>query len=187
VISAFEWDDRRRRDLGTPPPEEEAMRIPARLATIATCVLLGLLWAAPASAAAVFIEVNPSTVEAGNQIGIRASCKSNGVAATVRSDAFAAAVVVKPQFGFLVATVRIPADTKSMSVTVRLTCPDGSTATTPLHIVGKTRPTRGPATGFGGTAGDDPSRLLIGSGLLTLAAGVGLGVLTLRRRRTALR
>jgi hypothetical protein len=66
-----------------------------------------------------------------------------------------------------------------------LTCADDSTARTRLHVVSKNRPPRGPATGFGGNAGDDSPTLLIGGGLAVLAAGIGLGLFTLRRRRAA--
>jgi hypothetical protein len=164
-------------------------RISAKLARAAVALALGaslpaVRGAAPARAAAVFVEVNPSTVEAGNQVGIRASCPNNSVAATVRSDAFGE-VTVKPQYGFLVVAIRVPASRPTRTYTVRLICPDGSEATTNLHVVGRTRPTRGPATGFGGTAGDGSGGLLLGGGLVALAVGVTLGLLTLRRRRTA--
>jgi hypothetical protein len=161
-------------------------RIPAKLARASAAFALAvaalLLGPAPAHAAAVFIEVNPSTVEAGNQVGIRASCPNNSVAATVRSDAFGQ-VTVKPQYGFLVVAVRVPTNRPTRTYTVQLVCPEGSTAATNLHVVGKTRPTQGPATGFGGTADDGSGALLVGGGLAALAVGAALGLLTLRRRR----
>jgi hypothetical protein len=145
------------------------------------------LFSAPAAALAaqtddVFVEVNPSTIEAGKSVGIRASCPDNTKQAIVRSDAFGETTVA-PRDGFLTDTQPVPADTDPRSYTVRLTCPGGETATATLHVVTQTRPTQGPATGFGGMAGDGPgSGLLIGTGLLTIAAGALLGVLTLRRR-----
>jgi hypothetical protein len=133
----------------------------------------------------VFIELNPSTVEAGAWVGIRASCPDNGKAATVRSDAFGR-TTVEPQAGFLVRSVRIADSQDPRSFTVRLTCPGGENATATLHVVARTRPSRGPATGFGGAAGDGGSGgpLILG-GLLTLTAGLALGLVTLRRRRAA--
>jgi len=166
-------------------------RTPAALAraaartTVATLIaaVAVLLAAAPAQAADVFVEVNPSTVEAGNQIGIRASCPDNKVSAIVRSDAFGQVTIV-PQFGFLTAAVRIPVDRRAGTYAVRLSCPEGSQASVQLHVVNRTRPSRGPATGFGGTAGGGSGRLLVGGGLVAILAGACLGLLTLRRRRT---
>ena len=130
----------------------------------------------------VFVEVNPSTIEAGEQVGIRASCPDNNKAATVESDIFGE-VTVEPRFGFLTASVKVPESQQPRTVVVQLRCPGGQTATATLHVVADDRPTQGPATGFGGTAGDGSGGLLIGAGLLTIAAGLLLGVITLRRRR----
>ena len=160
----------------------------ATLATIVTAVLLAgaavLVAAAPAHAAEIFVEVNPSTVQAGNQVGIRASCPDNNATAIVRSDAFGQ-INVAPQYGFLTATVRVPADRQAKTYVVRLTCSDATTATVNLHVVAKTQPTQGPATGFGGTAGGGTGTLLVGGGLVAILAGAALGLFTLRRRRSA--
>ena len=165
-----------------------ARAVAAALARIVTAVLLTggavLATAAPARAAEIFVEVNPSTVQAGNQVGIRASCTDNNATAIVRSDAFGQ-ITVSPQYGFLTATVRIPTDRQAKTYVVRLTCSDATTATVNLHVVGKTQPTQGPATGFGGTAGGGTGRLLIGGGLAAILAGAALALLTLRRRRPA--
>lgn len=160
-------------------------RRPHATAALAALALAGAplaLPAAPASAAAIFVETNPSTVPVGDQIGLRASCEDNLQPATVRSDAFGS-VTVKPQYGFLTATVTVPRTTLAAAYRVRLTCPSGVSATATLHVVARDRPSQGPATGFGGTAGGDSGALLIGGGLTAIAAGVGLGVLTARRRR----
>jgi hypothetical protein len=141
---------------------------------------------APAQAAAVFVETNPSTVPAGDEIGLRASCDDNLTAATVTSDAFGK-VTVSPRYGFLTSTVRVPASTKPADYRVRLACPGGESATSTLHVIARDRPSRGPATGGGGTAGGDSAALLIGGGLTAMVGGVLLGVLHLRRRRTGLR
>lgn len=169
-------------------PERSGTRAAAvfgRAAALAgAAVALALVTAAPAHAAEVFIEVNPSSVEAGNQVGIRASCPDNNASAIVRSDAFGQ-VTVSPQYGFLTATIRVPADRQARTYAVRLTCSDGSEAVVNLYVINKSRPTQGPATGFGGMAGSDSSTLLIGAGLAAIIVGAGLGLITLRRRRTS--
>jgi hypothetical protein len=166
-----------------------AARILAAAARAAALVGLGALLAlaapqAPAVAAPseVYVEVNPSTVEAGGRVSIRASCPDNGRSATVRSDAFGR-VTVEPRDTFLIRTVTVPADQDPRSFTVRLTCPDGETATATLHVVARDRPTRGPATGFGGAVGDEGAGgAIVAIGLLTVAAGLVLGVVAMRRR-----
>jgi hypothetical protein len=140
--------------------------------------------AAPARAAAVFIELNPSTVPAGDELGLRASCEDNLRAATVTSGAFTGKVAVKPRYGFLTAAVTVPARTRPDNYRVRLTCADGESATATLHVVAADRPARGPATGFGGGADDGAlPTVLVTGGLAAMAGGGLLGVLTLRRRR----
>ena len=85
------------------------MRTSVRAAFLAAAAGLSLVAATgPAQAAAVFVETNPSTVRVGDEVGLRASCTDNLVAATVTSDAFGS-VTVEPSFGFLTATTRVPA------------------------------------------------------------------------------
>ncbi len=136
------------------------------------------------SRSAVFVQVTPDTVQVDFLVGIDASCgDDNRRAATVQSDAFGR-VTVRPQNGALTAAATVPASRRPGTYRVRLTCPNRRTATTTLRVLSNTRPSRGPATGFGGTAGDgDSGRMLITGGLLAIAAGAGLGVFTLRRRR----
>jgi hypothetical protein len=138
--------------------------------------------AAPARAAAVFVETNPSTVRAGDEVGLRASCTDNLAAATVTSDVFGS-VRVEPSFGFLTATTRIPATTEPGDYAVNLRCPDGSTARSVMYVVARVEPTRGPATGGGGAAPGRSAPMLIGGGLAAIAAGLVLAVVSLRRRR----
>ena len=149
-----------------------------------------LLGAAPAHAAYVFIELNPSTVESGYLVGIRASCTDNTAPASVESEAFGT-VEARPQFDELTAAVTVPAGTEAGSYRVRLTCPDDRSASTTLYVLDPNRPSRGPATGFGGTAGGrgsgdrDSAGLMAGVGVVALAAAGVLGVLTVRRRRAS--
>ena len=159
------------------------MRTSVRVAVAAAAVGLSLTaGAAPAHAAAVFVETNPSTVRTGDEIGLRASCTDNLVAATVTSDVFAS-VTVEPSFGFLTATTRVPATTKPGDYRVNLRCPDGRTASSVLHVVARVEPTRGPATGGGGTAPGGSAPMMIGGGLAAIAAGLALALVSLRRRR----
>lgn len=159
-------------------------RTAAALLALAVAGTPALLADTPARAAAVFVETNPSTVAAGEEIGVRASCQENLQAATVRSDAFGT-VTVRPQYGFLTATVTVPRRAAAASYRVRLTCPDGDTATNTLHVVARNRPARGPATGFGGSAGGGWGAPLIGVGLVAIVAGAVLSVRTARRRPPA--
>jgi hypothetical protein len=151
-------------------------------AGLAALLLAALTGTAPAAAAAVFVELNPSTVPVGDRVGVRAGCDDNLAPAQVTSDAFGT-VTVNPRHGFLTATVTVKADLRPDDYRVRLVCPGGESARATLHVVAKDRPVRGPATGFGGTAGPDPGAVaLIAAGLTAIGAGVALGVWRLRRK-----
>jgi hypothetical protein len=159
------------------------MRTSVRAAIAALVLGLPVLAAAaPAQAASVFVETNPSTVRVGDEVGVRASCTDNLKAAAVSSDVFGT-VTVNPSFGFLTATARVPADTKPGDYRVTLRCPDQQSATSTLHVVAKVEPTRGPATGGGGTAPGRSAPMFIGGGLAAIAAGLVLAFVSLRRRR----
>ncbi len=166
-------------------------RLTGFAAALATLALTGgavAVGAPPAYAAAVFVELNPNTVPAGDQVGVRASCDDNLTAATVTSSAFAGTVTVRPQYGFLTATVTVPARTRPDDYRVRLRCAGGDEATATLHVVARDRPSRGPATGFGGDAGGALAPgLFVSAGVLAIAAGGVLGALTLRRSRAGVR
>jgi len=154
----------------------------AALASVLSVIVTSLLVAAPARAANVFVQVTPSTVEAGNMVNLKASCTDNTMPATVESKAFGT-VTLQPQGGQLGATAMVPAQTAPGAYRVRLNCPDGRSAVTMLNVVGAKRPIRGPATGFGGASGADHTPgLLVGGGLVAIAAGAALGMFALRRR-----
>jgi hypothetical protein len=158
------------------------MSVPAALASLILGLSVLFLDAAPAQAASVFLEVNPSTVPTGDEVGLRASCDDNLKSAVVSSGLFGTVTVV-PQYGLLTATVRVPSSTRPDDYTINLRCPDGKTASANLHVVAKVEPARGPATGGGGTAPDRYAPAMIGGGLVLCVAGVVLGILSLRRRR----
>jgi multidrug efflux pump subunit AcrB len=161
--------------------------VPAVLAAFALSVS-GLFLAAlvlpgtPALAASVFVETNPSTARAGDEVGVRASCTDNLKAATVVAGPIGK-LTVAPRYGFLTTTAKVPTTTRPGDYTVSLTCPDGKTAKSTLHVVAKVEPVRGPATGGGGTAPGRFSPVLIAGGLASVAAGVVLAVFSARRRR----
>ncbi|WP_213450534.1 hypothetical protein [Rhizomonospora bruguierae] len=150
--------------------------------------LLGLLLITPVTVPStspgpppgVFVEVTPSTAQVGRLVGIRAGCPENGKPATVSSTVFGQ-ITVHPQDGFLTATATVPQSARAGDYVLRLRCPGGRSATTRLHVLDSGRPTRGPATGFGGMAhgGPPPGLLLAGGGAVAIAAGLWIG----RRRR----
>jgi hypothetical protein len=154
-------------------------------AAVAAGATAALFWGTgPASADGAWIEVNPSSIQAGYRVGIRASCQENLNEATVTSDAFGE-IKLAPEYGFLVGAVTIPSDKKAMGYSVRLKCPNGSSASTTLNVIGMDKPTRGPATGGGGTASGGSGPIVLAGGLATVAVGAGVGVVALRRRRVA--
>ncbi|MEH1166161.1 hypothetical protein V6V47_12320 [Micromonospora sp. CPCC 205539] len=136
----------------------------------------------------VFVEVSPSTVRPGYLVGIRASCRDNSVGATVVSDAFGG-VGVQPQGGVLTAAPMVRERTRPGNYRVKLECRDGETASTMLQVVKKIEPnpSKGPATGFGGSAGGVANKLLLPGGAALTLTGLILAVMALRRPRTARR
>ncbi|WP_406045972.1 hypothetical protein OG799_16710 [Micromonospora sp. NBC_00898] len=128
----------------------------------------------------IFVEVTPSTVEPGFLVGIRASCRDNSMPATVVSDAFGR-VQVQPQRGLLTASPMVKERTRPGNYRVKLECPGGQTASTMLQVVNRVAPSRGPATGFGGTAGVGLGGLLVPMGLALTLAGAVVGVVAARR------
>jgi hypothetical protein len=156
--------------------------VPAALAALALGVPVLFLDAAPAQAAALYVEITPTTARPGDQIGIRASCTDNINPATVTSPALGN-VRVKPDTGLLTATVVLGKAVKPGDYTVELLCPDKKTATATLHVVARVEPTRGPATGGGGTAPNRSAPMLIGGGVTAVVAGLVLAAQSVRRRR----
>ncbi|MEV4411944.1 hypothetical protein [Catellatospora sp. NPDC049609] len=154
------------------------MRSALRVAAGATALVVAALTApSPAHAESVFVEVNPSTIQAGFQVAIRASCGDALNNAKVHSDAFGE-VTVEPVNSYLIAAASVPEDKKAGGYNVKLTCPSRQTATTTLWVVNHDSPHHGPNTG-GGALADDGSTM-IGAGAAAVALGVGL--LLFRRR-----
>jgi hypothetical protein len=168
--------------------------VPAAMAALALSAAVLLSGAAPASATTApspstspaqkpFVEANPSTARAGDEITLRASCIDNLRHATVESLPLRP-VTVKPDHNFLTATKVIPATTDVGDYQLNLTCPDNTTkASGVLHVVARVEPTQGPATGGGGTAPGRNAPMLIGGGAAALVLGLVLAIASLRRRR----
>ncbi|GAA4706443.1 hypothetical protein Prum_055890 [Phytohabitans rumicis] len=152
-------------------------------AAAAALAFVGLLAApVPAYADGAWVEVNPSSIQAGYRVGIRGSCQENLNDAIAKSDAFGE-VKMAPEHGFVVAAVTVPAKTRPGDYKVNLSCKNGSSATTTMYVLGMDHPSKGPATGGGGTARDATTPLAVtGAGVAAVVAGLGL--LVLRRRRT---
>ncbi|MEV0723903.1 hypothetical protein AB0I37_14110 [Micromonospora purpureochromogenes] len=131
-----------------------------------------------------FVEVTPNTAQAGTRVSIRASCdNANNQQATVQSDAFGR-VVLRPDNGFLTGAVTIPGNKQPGDYSVDLRCANGNTASTTLTVLNMAQPTKGPATGAGGTAGDrGAGSLLLVGGLAVVTVVAGLGMFRGSRRR----
>ncbi|MEU1685741.1 hypothetical protein [Micromonospora sp. NPDC005707] len=132
----------------------------------------------------VFVEVTPNSVQAGSRVSIRASCDDNNDRqAQVTSDAFGR-VMLRPDNGFLTGAVTIPGNKAPGDYPVNLDCSNGKTASTMLTVLNMAQPSKGPATGGGGTAGGrGPGSLLLVGGLVVVAVVAGVGA----RRKTGSR
>lgn len=161
-----------------------AFKISVRIAaaTFAAAASTLLFGPAPAHADTVFIEVNPSTINAGFSVSLRASCGSTVNPATARSDAFGVVTLTADKH-FLTGTATIPSDQSAHGYSVKLTCASGSRAVTTLWVINSRKPTRGPHTGGGALAHQGNGPLMLGGGVAVIGAGLALGVVTLRRRR----
>jgi hypothetical protein len=158
-------------------------------------LVAAVLLAGPAYAANVFVEVSPSTATAGSRVNIRANCNDpTDRQAIVQSDAFGRVVVMREQDrilstasptgdGVLTGSVVIPGSKEPGTFQVNLECGNGNTASTTLTVVSMSQPTRGPATGGGGTAGFGVGPLILAGGVTMIALGAGLGLLGVRRKR----
>ena len=169
-------------------PHPMSHRFVARILFVAaTAAAMTGTSALPAAAASrgveVFVEVTPSTVQAGDQVEIQASCDGNDRQASVRSDAFGRASV-RPDNGMLTGTATVPDRKPPDTYDVVLTCRNNATANTTVAVVNMSKATRGPATGAGGTAGGIVSPYVLTGGLGVVAAGAGVA-LVLRGRRGA--
>ncbi|MGC4807063.1 hypothetical protein [Micromonospora sp. DT233] len=131
-----------------------------------------------------FVEVTPNSAPAGSRVNIRASCDNNNDRqADVHSDAFGR-LMLKPDNGFLTGAVTIAGNKPAGDYPVELRCPNNGTASTTLTVLNMAQPSKGPATGGGGTAGDErgTGTLLLVGGLAVAAVAAGFGAYGSRRR-----
>lgn len=161
------------------------MKVPHRRAAVPAALGLALgavlLTAAPAAAGENSLHLTPETVQAGYLVGVEASCENNASSATVESDAFGT-VTLQRQGALLTGTALVPATTPAETYPVKLNCPGTEFKMSSLTVVSPVQPTRGPATGFGGTAGGGGGNLLLTGGLAAIVAGLALGLTVALRR-----
>ncbi|MEU8185101.1 hypothetical protein AB0B85_13440 [Micromonospora sp. NPDC049044] len=147
-----------------------------------------LMSVAPARAGEnIFVEVTPNSVQAGSRVSIKASCDNdnNNRQSSVHSDAFGP-VTLKPDKGFLTGQATIPRDKAAGDYPVDLRCENGETSSTMLTVLNMASPSKGPATGGGGTAGGrGTGSLLVLGGVALVATAVALGMAGGRRRTGA--
>ncbi|MDG4756443.1 hypothetical protein [Micromonospora sp. WMMD710] len=146
-----------------------------------------LMTVAPARAGEnTFVEVTPNSVPAGSRVTIRASCDNNNDRqANVHSDAFGH-VILRPDNGFLKGEVTVAGTKEPGDYAVDLRCQNGQTASTTLNVLNMASPSKGPATGGGGTAGGrGTGSLLVLGGVALVATAVALGMAGGRRRTGA--
>lgn len=134
------------------------------------------------NASGVWVRVSPTTVTAGYQTQIQASCGENANAATVSSPVFGS-VTLQPVGGVLGTTVTVPVTTQKGTYDVRLACPTGSAATTTLTVLSaghQARGMHGPNTGGGFLANggvehpDQSQWIWLGVGLSCLIAAAAV-------------
>lgn len=147
-----------------------------------------LMSVAPARAGEnTFVEVTPNSAQAGSRVSIKASCDNdnNNRQSSVHSDAFGHATL-RPDKGFLTAQVSIPRDKQAGEYPVDLRCENGQAASTTLTVLNMASPSKGPATGGGGTAGGrGTGSLLVLGGVALVATAIALGMAGGRRRTGA--
>jgi hypothetical protein len=147
--------------------------------------VLALAACAPANASgATLLIVSPSSIRAGFQIEVRATCLDNLNSAYVTSRAFDSLTLV-PDHGLLAADVTIPADRASGSYTVSLSCASGGRSTARLTVLNGAypNPNHGPDTGGGEMGSMSGAHLVLAGGLGTLVTGLGIWLVMALRRR----
>ncbi|WP_406075511.1 hypothetical protein [Micromonospora sp. NBC_01638] len=149
-----------------------------------------LMSVAPAHAGEnTFVEVTPNSAQAGSRVTIKASCDNNNnnqqQQSSVQSDAFGR-VTLRPDRGFLTGQATIARDKQPGDYPVDLRCENGQTASTTLTVLNMASPSKGPATGGGGTAGGrGTGSLLVLGGVALVATTIALGMAGGRRRTGA--
>lgn len=134
----------------------------------------------PSQPPAAGLQVNPSSVVAGTSIRLTASCSDSNTA-SASSEAFAT-VNMSPAAsgGVLYADAIVRAGTAPGIYTATAACGNGAKLQNTFTVY--VAPSQGPATGGGGLAATTKTPM-VASGVILVAAGLGMGLLALRRRR----
>ncbi len=157
--------------------------------------LLALAACVPANASGTSVLVlSPSSIRAGFQIEVDATCVDNLNSATVTSTVFGK-LTLTPNHGLLMADVTIPLDTVSGTYTVFLSCASGGNSSAKLTVLNGARPNpnpnpnqnHGPDTGGGEMGSTSPAHLALFGGLGTIVAGLGIWLVMALRRRSSIR
>src|SRR5262245_6565534 len=158
--------------------------IRALLAGAAACLVAsgaaGCGEAHAGTSSGVFVRVSPRTISPGTNVRITASCGDGSSSATVTSIAFGTLTML-PEGTLMTGTAFVPPSAAPGTISVDLTCRNGSTATTTLTIVGSnavpSTATMGPHTGGGflatGGRGMRSSALWVLGGLAAIGAEIG--------------
>jgi hypothetical protein len=158
-----------------------------RICVASIVSVLALAACVPANASGVNVLVlSPSSIRAGFQIEVRATCLDNLNTATVTSRVFGRLTLV-PTDGVLMTAVTIPADTVTGTYTVSLSCASGGRSSAQLTVLDGSHPNphHGPDTGGGEMGSTTAAHLALMGGLGTLVAGIGIWLMTALRRRTS--
>jgi hypothetical protein len=158
-----------------------------RICLAAIVSILALAACVPANASGTTVLVlNPSSIRAGFQVQIEATCLDNLNSATVSSVVFGT-ITLLPNHGVLATAVTIPADTVSGTFTVSLSCASGGRSSAKLTVLNGKHPNphHGPNTGGGEMGSTAPAHLALLGGLGTLVVGLGIWLITALRRRTS--
>jgi hypothetical protein len=150
--------------------------------------LLALAACVPANASGTSVLIlSPSSIRAGFQIEVNATCVDNLNSAVVTSRAFGS-ITLQPDHGLLMAEVTIPANTVSGTYTVNLACASGGRSTSQLTVLNGAHPNphHGPDTGGGEMGSMTAAHLALAGGLGTIVVGIGIWIaMALRRRAPA--
>ena len=160
-----------------------------RIGFASVVALMALAACVPANASGASVLVlSPSSIRAGFQIEVSATCVDNLNSATVSSRAFGSITLV-PDHGLLMTEVTIPSNTVSGTYTVSLSCASGGRSSSQLTVLNGAHPNphHGPDTGGGEMGSMSAAHLVLLGGIGTIAAGIGIWFVMALRRRTPVR
>lgn len=156
-------------------------------ASVVSLLALAACIPANASGASVLI-LSPSSIRAGFQIEVQATCVDNLNSAVVSSRVFGS-ITLLPDHGLLMAEVTIPSNTVSGTYTVSLVCASGGRSSSQLTVLNGAHPNphHGPDTGGGQMGSMSAAHLALAGGIGAIVAGLGIWLLVAFRRSTPVR